>query len=303
MEGKSRVALVKGDNRYDNIRKALALVDEDIDLRGKQRVVVKVNFVSASRQLAATHVDAVRSVLDFVRERYRGKLAVVEAAELGTTMDGYRKFGYLDLPKRYDVELIDLYGDEGVDCRAFDRDLQPINLKVSRYLVESDYRISVGPPKTHESTVVTLSAKNMVVGSLIKNAQGNERKRFHQGYQAINLNMYRIVQLVYPHLAVIDGFEGMDGHGPTGGDPVDLRAAIASTDFVAADTVGAMVMGQDPSAVGWLSYCHKGGLGQGDLSRIQVLGNSIAECAVPFRRHPDYDKESHWQVENVERYL
>jgi uncharacterized protein (DUF362 family) len=248
-------------------------------------------------------VDAVRAVLDFLRERHSGRVFIAEAAELGTTEEGYRKFGYLDLPKQYDVELVDLYGDEGVVCQGFDRDLRPIELRVSRYLAESDYRISVGPPKTHESTVVTLSAKNMVVGSLVKSARGSERKRFHQGYPAINLNMYKIVQKVYPHLAIIDGFEGMDGDGPCSGAKVDLRVAVASTDFVAADTVGAAVMGHDPTQIGWLTYCHRGCLGVSDLSRIRIVGNSLDECRQSFRRHPDYEKESHWQIGGVERYL
>jgi uncharacterized protein (DUF362 family) len=94
----SRVALVKGNNRYENISKSLSLIAGEIDLSNKRRVVIKPNFVSASRQLAATHVDAMRAVLDFLKERYTGKVYIAEAAEQGTTQEGYRKFGYLELP-------------------------------------------------------------------------------------------------------------------------------------------------------------------------------------------------------------
>jgi uncharacterized protein (DUF362 family) len=299
----SRVALIKGKSRYQNIRDVLSLVAQDIDLNGKQRVVIKPNFVSASRQLAATHVDAVRAVLDFLAERYSGKVFIAEAAEEGTTPDGYRKFGYLDLPGRYNIELVDLYGDDSVPCTGFDRQLQPLPLRVSRFLAESDYRISVGPPKTHESTVVTLSAKNMVVGSLSKGAHGNDRKKFHQGYQAIHLNMYKIVQMVYPHLAIIDGFEGMDGNGPCSGDRVAMGAAVAGIDFVAVDAVGASLMGQDLQCLGWLQYCHRGGMGNADISQIELLGDTIAACRVPFRRHPQYDREIQWEVQDSDKYL
>jgi uncharacterized protein (DUF362 family) len=303
LDQNSKVALIKGDSRYDNTRRALSLIADSIDLANRQRVVIKPNFVSASRQLAATHIDAIRATLDFVRERHKGKVYIAEAAELGTTQQGYRNFGYLDLPKEYDVELVDLYNDDSIACTGFDRQLKPNPLRVSRFLAESDFRISVGPPKTHESTVITLSAKNMVVGSLSKGDHGNDRKKFHQGYQAMNLNMYKIVQLVFPHLVVIDGFEGMEGNGPCSGEPVDLRVAIASSSFVAADAVGAAVMGQDLEKLGWLQYCQRGGLGVADLARITILGNSIAECRKPFRRHPDYDREIQWEIKGVERYL
>ncbi|MCL4534692.1 MAG: DUF362 domain-containing protein [Bacteroidetes bacterium] len=299
----SRVALTRGESRYDNVRRALELVQDDIDLRGKRRVVIKPNLVSVRRQLASTHVNAVRAVLDFVRERYRGKLVIAERPETGTAAEAFRNFRYADLPRRYDVELVDLSDGGALDCQAVDAELKPLTLRVSRYLAESDYRISVNPPKNHDFVLVTLSAKNMAVGSLVKDDRGNDRKRFHQGYPGINLNLYRVVRLVYPHLAVIDGYEGMDGDGPVNGDPVPLRVALASTDFVAADAVTASVMGYDPSQVGYLTYCQKGGLGMADLSRIQVVGDPLTECRRPFRHHPDYAVQLQWQIEGVERYL
>lgn len=300
---RARVALAKGDSRYDNVRRVLELIAADIDLTEKQRVLIKPNFVSTIRQLAATHLDAVRAVLDFLKERHVGKVVIAEGADLGGTFEGFRNFGYMNLPQEYGVELVDLHQQGWIEVQALDRQFRPITLRVSKYLAESDYRISVGPPKTHESTIVTLSAKNMAVASLVKDHLGNERQKFHQGYQAINLNLYRVVRHVYPHLAVIDGFQGMDGDGPVSGDPVDLRVAIASTDFVAADSMAASIMGQDPTKVGYITYCHRGGLGQADLGQIDIVGRSLEECRQTFQRHPDYETESHWEVPQVEQYL
>ena len=56
------VALVRGDSRYTNVRDALELIADQVSLADKRRILIKVNFVSARRQLAATHVDAVRAV-------------------------------------------------------------------------------------------------------------------------------------------------------------------------------------------------------------------------------------------------
>ena len=73
-----RVALVKGAKRYANMRKALELIEQDIDLGGAQTNLIKPNFVSTSRQLAATHIDAVRAVLDFLRQHTSARIIIGE---------------------------------------------------------------------------------------------------------------------------------------------------------------------------------------------------------------------------------
>lgn len=302
---KSRVALIKGNDRYTNVTQALHTIAADIDLKGKRHVILKPNLVHSAKQVAATHADALRAALDFIRARYQGKISIAETTEVGTTDIAWTNFGYQELAKRYDVELLDIYGDDGVPVDAFDRSLSRIGLKVSRTVAEADYRISICPPKTHDCCMVTLSAKNMVVGCLHKTPKANDRKRFHQGYPAMNLNMYSIVQTVYPHLSILDGYEGMEGAGPVGGETVDLRVAVASTDFVAADAVAASVMGQDLSDLGWLTYFHQGGLGRGRLEDIELAGNAtIEDCRIDFRKHPDYALQAGWRIPGgADKYL
>ncbi|MFQ5812142.1 MAG: hypothetical protein ACE5I2_02960, partial [Anaerolineae bacterium] len=62
----SKVALIKGDDRYENIAQVLTLIEDGVDLSDKKRILIKPNFVSTRRQLAATHVEAVRAVLDWL---------------------------------------------------------------------------------------------------------------------------------------------------------------------------------------------------------------------------------------------
>lgn len=53
----STVALIRGDDRYDNVRRSLELIAADIDLSDKKQVLIKPNFVVPDVPLAATHVD------------------------------------------------------------------------------------------------------------------------------------------------------------------------------------------------------------------------------------------------------
>ena len=96
----------------------------------------------------------------------------------------------------------------------------------------------------------------------------------------------------------------LEGYGPSGGDPVDLRAAIVSIDFLAADTVATRLMGFDPDEVGYLHYCKLGGLGVGDLNDIEIVGNvTIEESRRPFKPHPTYRQQLQWRLPSVEEYL
>ncbi|MBU1663765.1 hypothetical protein KKE25_04310, partial [Patescibacteria group bacterium] len=63
----SRVAITKGDYRKDNVSRALELVSGDVTqkLRSARSIMLKPNLVHDREQLASTHVDAVRAVIEF----------------------------------------------------------------------------------------------------------------------------------------------------------------------------------------------------------------------------------------------
>jgi len=102
------------------------------------------------------------------------------------------------------------------------------------------------------------------------------------------------------HLAVIDGWEGMEGNGPIGGDAVDTRVAIASTDAVAADVVGVAVMGFDPAEIGYLQYASGAygfeALGEGDLKNIKIVGGRLEDVKRSFKPHASYERQRKWKI-------
>jgi uncharacterized protein (DUF362 family) len=346
----SRVALIHGDNRYDNILRALEQIASEVDLSTKQRVLIKPNFVVTHKPLAATHIDAVRAVLDFLRARYKGTILIAEGPSFQPASEGFRCLGYEPVAQAYGATLLDLNHDEPCDVQVYDWQLRPMHLHLARSVVDSDFRISVGPPKTHDVVIVTLSLKNMIMGALISrftHAQshnnGNrldlgrlsqalwrqlplwvrrlppaewvtframstlepsDKMKMHQSYPVINLNLALIAPLVAPHLAVIDAFEAMEGNGPSEGTPVPLHLALASTDALAADTVGARLMGFDADTVGYLHYCKRIGLGCGDLEQIEIVGNAaLADCARQFKPHPAIHRQRRWALPKADKYL
>jgi uncharacterized protein (DUF362 family) len=78
------------------------------------------------------------------------------------------------------------------------------------------------------------------------------------------------------------------------GTPVDHRVAVAGTDWLAADRVGAELMGFDWRKVGYLVFSAQAGMGQTDLDRIDILGPSIRDLARPYRPHDTVEQQYKW---------
>jgi uncharacterized protein (DUF362 family) len=284
----AKVALVKGDDRKGNIRQALELIADEIKLQGR-RPVIKVNFVSAHKLLSATHPDAVRAVVEFLQDRGEKSIAVAEAAAAGSTSRGFQEYGYLPLAKEYGLELMDLNDpDSWKTVYVIQPDMKPQSVKLSRVMADPDnYIISLTRLKTHLLVGVTLTAKNVIMGSLII----MDKARMHPadvGARVLDYNLFTIMQHLHIDLGVLDGFEGMEGNGPILGEPVDHRVALAGTDYLAVDRVGTEVMGGDFDEIRYLNYLWDWNFGEGDLSKIRILGESIKNCRKEYKMSPRF---------------
>lgn len=293
----TNIALVFGNDRDDNIKKALNLIKTDIQERIEkldpqvQAILIKPNFVVINNQLAATHVKGVIALLDFLTKelKWPGRIIIGEGTGVGETFDGFKNYDYLDLPSKYaDLELKDLNYDETVQIEIFDQFLNPMKITLSKTVVTSPFRIAIGPPKTHDTMVMTASIKNMAVGAILKKDKWN----FHQGPKATNLSLAKINQYTQPHLAIIDVFEAMEGNGPADGDKVVMKLALASTDALAADTATCFLMGIDVGNVGYLT--HLGGSTY-NLAKYKIKGGRLEKYKRKFKLHETIEEQLQWR--------
>jgi uncharacterized protein (DUF362 family) len=290
----SNVALIKGNDRSENIHKALKLIENQVfsGIQGKQ-ILIKPNFVQTNKQLAATHVDAVRGILEFLRPHYKKEILIGEStATKEGTFAGYKNYGYEDLQKKYKVKLIDL-NLGGYEYRyTIGANNQPVKIRIcSPFLDPNLYIISTAIMKTHGFASVTLSLKNMLLGAPMNDYKTSDKNNMHMGPHGepndiIHFNMFHMAQHVFPDLAVIDGFTGMEGDGPSRGTPVDSRIAVASVDPLAADVLSARLMGYDSKKILYLSSMTEAGMGQGNLDKIKVLGDRVEDCSYRFKNSP-----------------
>ncbi|MBZ9572661.1 DUF362 domain-containing protein [Patescibacteria group bacterium] len=292
---KSKVALVKGNSKEENLKRALELIEDEINI--SRPILIKPNFVSTTIPLAATPVETVRTLIDFLMSRGQNEFIIGEASS-GNTNDGFANFGYYELKKKYPVKLVDLNQDRFEKKKIFDREFNPIEVRIARTPLHS-YRISVTRPKTHDTVIVTLSLKNMIVGSLI----GEDKGTLHQGFKAINLNLVHLAKYIFPNLSLIDGWVGMEGDGPSFGKAISLRVAVASTNPLACDMVVAKLMGFDPNQIGYLWYLSQLGFGPKRIEDVEILGNKIEECKAPFSPHSRHQEMLNWKIDNWQEIL
>ena len=305
--GSSRVAIISGDNRADMVFQALLPFSVQIKQAiNNRRVILKPNNVSINRQLASTHVDTLEGILEFLKSI--GKLdniVIAESAASGLTFEGFSNFGYMQLINKYPVKLVDLDQEPFEVIYVFnERDFKPHPVRISGMMLDpGSYIVSVARMKTHDRVLVTLSLKNIVFGAPVKDLGytfGSRDKKSDKsithggGIRGINYNLYDLAPRLHPDLAVIDGFEGMEGNGPSMGTPVDHRVCVASTDWLAADRIAVELMGVDFNRIGYLSYCAQTGLGETNLDRIEIIGEKIGDHIKPYKLHDNIEKQLIW---------
>jgi len=284
----ARVSLVKGEDRYRNVTQTLKSLENDILTSiGNKKILLKPNVVLADNPLAVTHVEAVRAILDFLAPHIKKTILIGEGGH-HKTFDGYRNAGYLELEKSYNAKLVDLNQDSFEYRYVFGAEHNPLPVRISSTCLDPDvYIISAAQMKTHNYVLVTLSLKNLLLGCPIKDEKSNDKGLFHTAPPAVNdlchFNMFHLAQKVFPDLAVIDGFEAMEGDGPAWGTAKPARVALASLDAVAADTVATKIMGFDPKRVLYLASMNEAGMGQGDLEKITVTGTPLDQCLYKFK--------------------
>ena len=304
---RSVVALVQGESQRKNVYESLVAIEDQIlpKLKQKKYAVIKPNIVNTVNQLAATHADALNGILDFLAPRFKGPVVIAESAA-GNTFDGYENFRYQSAAQEHksqNVSLVDL-NEEGKyeTIPLLDGDLHVVQGRLAARLLDPDaFIICSAMLKTHNVTVATLSVKNMVLGAPLHSTRKdtrrwNDKRIYHGGVRQTHVDMLLTAQKMQPYwdAAVIDGFEGMEGNGPNSGLPVPSKIAIASTDFIAADRVGVEAMGINPTWLGYLNYCAQSGLGQYDLSKIDIRGAKLADVTRKYQLHPDIERELQW---------
>ncbi len=126
--------------------------------------------------------------------------------------------------------------------------------------------------KTHVFTTMTGAMKNAFGGLL-----NRKRHWTHSVIHETLVDLLAIQKEIHPGLfAVMDGTFAGDGPGPRAMRVSVRNLILASADQVAIDAVAARLMGFDPLSLKFIRLAHERGLGCGDPSQIEVVGEDIS---------------------------
>jgi uncharacterized protein (DUF362 family) len=304
---RSAVGLVRGDTRRKVVFDSLVAIDKELraGLKLKKSVLIKVNFTATTNQLASSHADAVRGILDYLGPRFKGPVVIGEAAS-NDTMAGFDNFKYSDVVtefKSQKVSLVDFNLEKPALMQTISANVHPTPLRIAARLVDPDaFVINCCIPKTHNAVIYTGAVKNMSMGAPLRSpiqekpAWSDKRKVHVSGHQQHNYNLFLVAQHLAPYwgATVLDGFEAMEGDGPIYGTKVPWNMAVASTDYIAADRVALEAMGMDPKWIGYLQYCWQMGIGNYDLGQIDVRGEKIESLKKSFKLPGSVDDQLKW---------
>jgi uncharacterized protein (DUF362 family) len=149
-------------------------------------------------------------------------------------------------------------------------------------VLDADVVVSMPKMKTHHWAGVTLSLKNLF-GTLPGRVYGWPKNILH--WAGIEPSILDIAGAVRPSYAIIDGIVGMEGNGPISGEPVESGVLVFADDPVAADTIGASLMGSDPERIPYITEAGRF-LGQTDRDRIQQHGEDPERLIRSFAPPP-----------------
>jgi len=307
----SRVSLAAGDDRAKIAFDSLTPFKREIAAAiGARRVVLKPNNVIINVPLCATAAENLEGIIEFLHSIGKTNIVIAESPANGSAMDGFANYGYDKLAAKYNVKLVNLDTEGYAVVYCVDQhDMQPHAVRVATMMMDpaNNFVISAAKLKTHDLVGITLSLKNVVVGAGIKDSGAglgrsgagggrSDKPLIHGGgVYGINYNLFTLSAKLHPNLAVIDGYEGMEGTGPVNGTAISQKVCIASLDWLAADRIGAELMGVDFSKIGYLSYCARAGdRGHADLGKILIVGPPVRDYAKTYQLPRQWEQITSW---------
>lgn len=162
MAERVNVAVVRAANRRDAVATALTLIARDLETCVHDHVIIKPNLVSHKHQLPSTHADTFSAALDAVFAAGAKRVTVAEGASDATA--GFARFGYHRVAIGRPVSFFDINRDETdwttIQTTGVGGSIN--TARVSATLANSECRVSLAIAKTHVTSILTLSLKNML---------------------------------------------------------------------------------------------------------------------------------------------
>jgi uncharacterized protein (DUF362 family)/Pyruvate/2-oxoacid:ferredoxin oxidoreductase delta subunit len=253
-----------------------------------QRVLVKPNLLSSRPPEAAvtTHPAVVQAVVEEV-QRAGGVPVLGDSPGGRNTGQSYerllRRTGMQGVAEATGCEVVS-FEDATVEVQA-PQAKSFRKFTVGKAVADADRVIVLPKLKTHQLTYYTGAVK--ILYGYIPGLRKAEY-HLHTGTDAETFSdlLLDLHSALPPTLAVMDAVLGMEGQGPSNGNPREIGLVLASDSCPALDLVACSIVGLDPAAIPTVRKAGERGIGPKDLAEVDVLGERIDDVRVPDFEKP-----------------
>lgn len=250
------------------------------------KVLLKPNLVFGHHPDKAinTHPEILRAAAVLAWEAGAGKVGFGDSPGFGSARAAAKNAGYLEVTRDLDLEVVEFAPVENIDrSRSF------VKLELAREVLEADVVVNLPKMKTHGQMLMSLAVKNMF--GAVPGARklqwhyrsGRDRMLFAE---AVN----EIAMAVRPHLSIMDAVVGMDGLGPSHGNPRPVGFLAAGADPWAVDAAIMDVLGLERTLLFTLSAA--GERGPREWRDVETIGDD-----------PQALRPANWQLPELQTLL
>ena len=283
MTNLTKVSLVKCTNySKEDIRDA---VDKTFSFFGGienvikkgSKVLLKPNFLkeSSPRKCIITHPVVIETVAEMVLEA--GATPIIgDSPAFGSVAKVARRIGLDKVAEKLGIDIIELDKPRKVSINCGGKEF---SLTVSGKALDVDAIINLPKLKVHVQVLFTAGVKNLYgcVSGKQKAWRHLQSKNDLDWYTDMLIANY---QLVKPSFTIVDSVMAMEKNGPTGGQPKDVSLLVGGIDVIAVDRVIAELLSVSPENVPILRAAKRLGVGEQDLSKIEIAGEDLSSVIV-----------------------
>ncbi|HWT74073.1 MAG TPA: DUF362 domain-containing protein [Mobilitalea sp.] len=271
------VSIIRSDTEQASIKDALDLLPMNKIIKPGDQVVITPNWVGAKMPESATVVGpkTLQALIQYVKS-FQPKEIVIATGSGEDTVKVFHQVGYDKIIEEEQVRFVDLNYGPYVDL-DLDHAIIP-KTKINQLIDQMDVLISFTQLKQHEEATMSASIKNVSMGWPPAEIHGFPKKQLgiHKDLHGFITAMAKKLPI---DLAIISADKAMIGTGPNNGIAVDTQGLIiASTDPVAADTIGARLLGFLPQAIQYLYTLYQDGIGEAEVKKMTFKGLPLAEA-------------------------
>ena len=286
------VAITKGMTEGQSLEKALDMLPIDEIIKKGDKVIISPNGVKdkKAKDGVVSGPKTLKKLIEYIKKREPSEIYIAFGSGGTDSQKVLKSAGFDKIIEEEKVEFVDMnYGP------FFELELDGPILKstpVNKVVEDADVIISFTQLKYHEEATVTASIKNICLGYPPASVHGFPKKNtgIHDDLHGFIRSFAKKLPI---DLAIISMDKAMIGTGPIFGKAVDTPGLIiAGTDPVAADCIGARLLGFLPQAVNYLYMLYKDGLGEAEPQNMTIKGLDVVEAEKLFSKCAYGDKKT-----------